>query len=279
MEAKAKVALTFALYQGDQLLRRDTIAQDIVKVGKDPRSHLRVDDDLASRMHAVIEVAGPNDITLIDLGNEPGTMVNGQRVNKCKVRPGDQIQIGSTMIHLESAELAGAAAGQTAAMPAPPVPTTRVNTPTEAIAAAPVKASADPFGTSASQPPPAPAANPFGTTASQPPPAANPFAANPFAAVASPFAANPFVASAAEQGYGINSPGGSDFDPSQPYTFSLVKSGPDIHPDEVETHAAAIEVIVTGPRRQYGPRYRYCHMSSMRAGSRPISRGTTWSRR
>ena len=144
MEGKAKVALTFALYQGDQLLRRDTIAQDIVKVGKDPRSHLRVDDDLASRMHAVIEVAGPNDITLIDLGNEPGTMVNGQRVNKCKVRPGDQIQIGSTMIHLESAELAGAS--QTAAMASPPVPPApvtpqvpphqmQVNTPTEAIAA------------------------------------------------------------------------------------------------------------------------------------------------
>src|SRR3982750_2372743 len=117
MEGKAKVALTFALYQGETLVRRDTIAQDIVKVGKDPRSHLRVDDDLASRMHAVIEVAGPNDITLIDLGNEPGTMVNGQRVNKCKVRPGDQIQIGSTMIHLESAELAAAGAG------AAPVPT------------------------------------------------------------------------------------------------------------------------------------------------------------
>ena len=247
MEAKAKVALTFALYQGDQLVRRDTIAQDIVKVGKDPRSHLRVDDDLASRMHAVIEVAGPNDITLIDLGNEPGTMVNGQRVNKCKVRPGDQIQIGSTMIHLESAELAGGA--QTAAMPAPPVPpaapAVRVNTPTEAIAAAPT---ANPFGTSASQPPPA--ANPFGTSQSQsqsqppPAPAGNPFAANPFAAVASPFAANPFVASASDQGYGINSAGGSDFDPSQPYTFSLIKSGPDVHPDEVETHAAAIEVIV-----------------------------------
>src|ERR1700760_2110244 len=120
MEGKAKVSLTFALYQGDQLVRRDTIAQDIVKVGKDPRSHLRVDDDLASRMHAVIEVAGPNDITLIDLGNEPGTMVNGQRVNKCKVRPGDQIQIGSTMIHLESAELAAAnpGAGGTAQVPA-----------------------------------------------------------------------------------------------------------------------------------------------------------------
>ena len=256
MEGKAKVALTFALYQGDQLLRRDTIAQDIVKVGKDPRSHLRVDDDLASRMHAVIEVAGPNDITLIDLGNEPGTMVNGQRVNKCKVRPGDQIQIGSTMIHLESAELAGAS--QTAAMASPPVPPApvtpqvpphqmQVNTPTEAIAAVAPAAAANPFQ-SPSQPPP----NPFASqqsAAPATPAAANPFAqANPFAAVASPFApANPFVASAADQGgggYAINAPGGSDFDPNQPYTFSLVKTGPDVHPDEVETHAAAIEVMV-----------------------------------
>src|SRR5258706_3127702 len=121
-QGKAKVALTFALYQGDQLIRRDTIAQDIVKVGKDPRSHLRVDDELASRMHAVIEVASPDDITLIDLGNEPGTMVNGQRVNKCKVMPGDQIQIGSTAIVLESAAIADAAA-IAAAAPAAAAPT------------------------------------------------------------------------------------------------------------------------------------------------------------
>ena len=55
-----------------------------------------MDDELASRMHAVIEVAGPEDITLIDLGNEPGTMVNGARVNKCKLHVGDQIQVGDT---------------------------------------------------------------------------------------------------------------------------------------------------------------------------------------
>src|SRR5438094_8736993 len=103
MQGKAKVSLTFGLYEGGQLVRRETVTQDVVKVGKGPRSHLRVDDELASRMHAVIEVASPSDITLIDLGNEPGTLVNGQRVNKCKVRPGDQIQIGSTMIQLEAA--------------------------------------------------------------------------------------------------------------------------------------------------------------------------------
>lgn len=264
MEGKAKVALTFALYQGDQLVRRDSIAQDIVKVGKDPRSHLRVDDDLASRMHAIIEVAGPNDITLIDLGNEPGTMVNGQRVNKCKIRPGDQFQIGSTMIQLESAELAGAVAAPVSAQS----PQMRVSTPTEAISVqspqmggatalggfgAPELAS-NPFGGAAAANP-LPGANSFaqGAPASSPPAAGgNPFAGSPFGGSIgvpnNPFApTNPFVASAAEQGFGgyaINSPGGSDFDPSQPFTYSMVKSGPDVHPDEVEGQAAAIEVLV-----------------------------------
>ena len=32
----------------------------------------------------------------------------------------------------------------------------------------------------------------------------------------------------------VNAPGGSDFDPSQPYTYTIVKSGPDVSPDEVE---------------------------------------------
>src|SRR5580698_9165786 len=152
-QGKAKVALTFALYQGDQLVRRDTIAQDIVKVGKDPRSHLRVDDELASRMHAVIEVASPSDITLIDLGNEPGTLVNGQRVNKCKIRPGDQIQIGSTVIQLENAEAAAVTA-------APP--------PVAAAPASPVSQPAPPLNPFAPAPPPAAASS--GSPFAPPPP-------------------------------------------------------------------------------------------------------------
>src|SRR5512145_2385056 len=100
----SKAVLTFSIYQGDALIRRETVTQDIVKVGKDPRSHLRVDDDAASRMHAVVEVAGPDDVTLIDLGNEPGTLVNGARVNKCKLHVGDQIQIGDTRLVQGKAE-------------------------------------------------------------------------------------------------------------------------------------------------------------------------------
>jgi FHA domain-containing protein len=225
-QGKAKVALTFASYQGDSLVRRDTIVQDIVKVGKDPRSHLRVDDELASRMHAVIEVASPGDITLIDLGNEPGTLVNGQRVNKCKIRPGDQIQIGSTLIQLESAEAAAATAGATPtaaiAAPAPSAPrVVQEAPPANPFAAAPPAAASSPY---AAQPAHA-AANPF---APPPPPAANPFVSHAVAAPA----------------YGVGHVP-MDIDPNQPFTYQMIKSGPDVNPDEVEVpHLAAIEVMV-----------------------------------
>ena len=203
----AKAVLTFALYQGDALQRRETVTQDIVKVGKDPKSHLRVDDEAASRMHAVIEVAGPEDITLIDLGNEPGTMVNGARVNKCKLHVGDQIQVGQTYIVLESADAAGAEAA-----------------PQPAYAA----------------PPPAYAA----------PPPPNPFAAaapSPFAAASNPFevrSANPFAAGAAAtaRAHALHVP--DDAAPGT-YTYTMIKSGPDVSSDEVEiAHLQSVEVMV-----------------------------------
>jgi len=242
-QGKAKVALTFALYQGDQLVRRDTIAQDIVKVGKDPRSHLRVDDELASRMHAVIEVASPSDITLIDLGNEPGTLVNGQRVNKCKVRPGDQIQIGSTLIVLETAE--PATAGAPAAAPPIAQPTPAVAFAPDAAAAAPPPAApsagANPFGGANPFAAPAAGANPFAGS--------NPFAAapsapaTPFAAPSAPFATAQAAAPSAPAGVGLGLE--APVDGGSGYTYSMVKSGPDVSPDEVEVaHLSAIEVMV-----------------------------------
>ncbi|HRI68820.1 MAG TPA: AgmX/PglI C-terminal domain-containing protein [Polyangium sp.] len=212
MEGKQKVALTFALYQNEALVRRETVAQDIVKVGKDPKSHLRVDDELASRMHAVIEVASPDDITLIDLGNEPGTLVNGARVNKVKIKVDDQLQIGGTKLILEKAEPVAMAAG---AKPA----------------------GANPFAA------PAPSANPFGGGAP-----ANPFAASG----GSPFGApNPFGAG---DPFGQNNPFATPKPPAHDevphdapegsYTYQLVKSGPDVPNEEVETPTASVEVMI-----------------------------------
>ena len=224
MEGQAKVSLTFALYQGDELLRRETVAQDIVKVGKDPKSHLRVDDELASRMHAVIEVVAKDDVTLIDLGNEPGTQVNGARVNKCKLKAGDEIQVGGTRIVLESVdESVEAAPVSGAGVPEVPISAPRVPVSAPAVPAA---VASNPFAA-----PAAAASNPFASAGANP--FASPFAApsNPFAAPSSPAAAA--AAPAAE----VELPEGS-------YTYSLIKSGPDVNPDEVETHVSAVEVMI-----------------------------------
>lgn len=229
-QGRMKVTLTFALYKGDQLVRRDSVTQDIVKVGKDPKSHLRVDDELASRMHAVIEVASVDDITLIDLGNEPGTVVNGARVNKCKIHPGDQVQIGNTMIVLENAEEASAAveAAPPPMMAAAPMP------PPAPMAAPPAPAMPPPGG-----------ANPFaGGPDPFAPKAANPFAgagANPFGGGSDPFAfasPNPFAAAADPFGGGEQQGEGG-------FKYVMTKSGPDVNPDEVEMpNAPTVEVMI-----------------------------------
>jgi hypothetical protein len=207
----AKAVLTFALYQGDALQRRETVTQDIVKVGKDPKSHLRVDDESASRMHAVIEVAGPDDITLIDLGNEPGTLVNGARINKCKLHVGDQVQVGGATIILEAAEPAGAEAQVAPAMAAA-----------------------------------APAANPFAGGFGQTAPV-NPFAgatapANPFGDAG---ASNPFGGGHVAHAYHHDASHVPDDAPPGTYTYQMIKSGPDVSPDEVEVaHLQSVEVMV-----------------------------------
>ena len=208
----AKAVLTFAIYQGDAFQRHETVTQDIVKVGKDPKSHLRVDDEYASRMHAVIEVAGPDDITLIDLGNEPGTLVNGARVNKCKLHVGDQIQVGGAKIVLEAADPAGAEAHAAAAAPA-------------GFGGGP----ANPFGGAA--------ANPFGGGAAfgGGVPQANPFEMAQ---------ANPFAAGAAAQAAHAASYVPDDA-PEGTYTYQMLQSGPAVSADEVELpHVQSVEVMV-----------------------------------
>ncbi len=210
----SKAVLTFALYQGDQLLRRETLSHDIIKVGKGPKSQLQVDDPLASQMHAVIEVGGPDEVTLTDLGNEPVTQVNGAPVNKCRLSVGDQMLIGGTKIVLERAEAAGAEA-QPAAAPA---------------------VSSNPFAAGGGS-------NPFAAGGGS-----NPFAAavssNPFAAGGG---SNPFAAGGGSNPFGAASAHGSVPDDAPPgtYTYKMIQSGPDVSRDEVETASPALEVTIS----------------------------------
>jgi hypothetical protein len=98
--AGAKVPLTFRLFKGDQFLREEKLNLQVIKVGKLSSSHLRLEDESVSRMHAVIEVTGPGDVSIIDLGSTKGTFVNGQKVNKAKLQSGDSVVVGDTRIEV-----------------------------------------------------------------------------------------------------------------------------------------------------------------------------------
>ena len=98
--AGGKVPLTFKLYKGDEFLREEKLTLPVIKVGKLSSSHLRLDDKNVSRMHALIEVTGPGDVSIIDLSSTTGTFVNGQKVNKAKLQSGDSIVIGETRIEV-----------------------------------------------------------------------------------------------------------------------------------------------------------------------------------
>jgi hypothetical protein len=177
--AGAKVPLTFRIFKGDQLVREERLSLSVIKLGKVPSAHLKLDDETVSRMHAIIEVNGPGDVSIIDLGSTKGTFVNGQKVNKAKLQSGDTIVVGETRIELaigageESDEVptkVGAPAQQDiiASTPRPQTPSTP---PPMAAASAPPRPAA-PSPPMASAPPAfaaPPGPSPFAATAAAPP--------------------------------------------------------------------------------------------------------------
>ncbi len=171
-----KVPISFKVYKGDELTRTETLTQDIIKVGKLPSSHLRIEDDNVSRMHAVIEVTSPEEIFIIDLGSAAGTIVNGKKVNKTQLKTGDEIVLGDTRVVVEI--------GAAEAAVSDDEPATVVSAaPEAAMPSEPAPASAPP--------------NPFAAPAK---PAGAPLH-NPFAAPAAPAASAAPAAGAS--GYGI----------------------------------------------------------------------------
>ncbi|MFL5307366.1 MAG: FHA domain-containing protein, partial [Polyangia bacterium] len=96
--ADVNVPIRFQIYKGDSLVREEILAQDVIKIGKLASSHLRLDDETVSRMHAVIETTGPNEIHVVDLGSTRGTTVNGERITKARLQSGDEVMFGDCRV-------------------------------------------------------------------------------------------------------------------------------------------------------------------------------------
>ncbi len=112
-ESAAMKTLVFEIYEGETLLRAERLSRDVIKIGRLPSSHLRLDDADVSRMHAVIE-SSPEGVFVIDLGSASGTILNGQKINKAELTDGAELTIGGLRVRV-SIETS------VAAMPPPPV--------------------------------------------------------------------------------------------------------------------------------------------------------------
>jgi pSer/pThr/pTyr-binding forkhead associated (FHA) protein len=71
------------------------VSDDVRIIGRDPASHIVIDDPEISRKHAYIRQIG-NRLFVWDEGSKHGTIVNGVRVICSELGNGDIVQIGAT---------------------------------------------------------------------------------------------------------------------------------------------------------------------------------------
>lgn len=102
MSTPSGQAKSFALkfisgkYQGGEFpLKGD---KQIV-IGRSSELDMVLVEDMVSRKHAKIQIAGGN-ITIEDLGSTNGTFVNGEKVKQARLKEGDRILIGTSILKL-----------------------------------------------------------------------------------------------------------------------------------------------------------------------------------
>jgi DNA-binding NtrC family response regulator len=79
-------------------------ARGSVRIGRDEQAEVRITDDLASRLHARIDVDGAAELSVEDLGSSNGTFVRGERIEpgqRIALQPGEAVTIGYTHLMVQ----------------------------------------------------------------------------------------------------------------------------------------------------------------------------------
>jgi pSer/pThr/pTyr-binding forkhead associated (FHA) protein len=87
-------------YQGGEFPIR--MEREIV-IGRSSELDMVLVEDMVSRKHAKID-AHDGQITIQDLGSTNGTFVNGEKIKKCRLKEGDRILIGTSIIKMVGVE-------------------------------------------------------------------------------------------------------------------------------------------------------------------------------
>lgn len=88
--------------------RRLELATPTLTIGRAPDNQLVLEDRRASRHHARL-TARSGGLIFTDLGSTNGSIVNGKRVHELALGPGDRIELGRTVVIVESIDQSRAA--------------------------------------------------------------------------------------------------------------------------------------------------------------------------
>jgi len=75
-------------------------------LGRDPACDLVLNDVQCSRRHAVVE-AGPQGLAIRDAGSANGVFVNGKKIERSALLPGDQVRVGEVILKVLPEEMPG----------------------------------------------------------------------------------------------------------------------------------------------------------------------------
>ncbi|MDD3470193.1 MAG: FHA domain-containing protein [Thermoguttaceae bacterium] len=88
---------TLLVLRGNDLGSRFTLTESEIGLGRDISNGIRLHDTEVSRRHAVLVRQGDTYV-LRDLDSANGTFVSGQRITEYRLRPGDRIEVGGSIL-------------------------------------------------------------------------------------------------------------------------------------------------------------------------------------
>jgi Inner membrane component of T3SS, cytoplasmic domain/zinc-ribbon domain len=85
------------LVSGQDAGERFVLDQDVMTIGRDPASHVRLNDRSVSRRHSIVYRHG-SQFAIKDVGSLNGTFVNQRRIEEASLEGGDVIHIGAVRL-------------------------------------------------------------------------------------------------------------------------------------------------------------------------------------
>jgi hypothetical protein len=99
MANPGKIGLSFEVFDGDELLKREDMSAEAVTIGRGSAAILKIDHEALSDLHAVINVGPDGTVRVADLvGTGDGLAVNGAKVMNAALRTGDTVSFGKLRI-------------------------------------------------------------------------------------------------------------------------------------------------------------------------------------